>query len=500
MFTSGCQFGIEQTDDIDWVTLLKRILEQGPMLDLPAAARGDELNLSVIERLIERTLAGQRSSKSVLSLSLAAPLAPAERLLLLRGFLNKLLWSTSADEEYSGVGAARTLCAEGDSRFVDIREGAARLFEDMSLIALDGSPVPLPRLVGGFAFKPQLPRTTIWQGFGAALFVLPRIAYTRRAARAWLHLTASKDELSSAAGRARLAAEACQALELLRSGSGTGTQQPAPGLRGGGLPHIEESVNDWSALVDGICAEITAGRIEKAVAVRRIAIHEAHLPHPATVLERLRFEAPACTRFALAVGERMFLGASPECLVRRSGARVETEAIAGSLPRIACNAGEPLLWSDKEFAEHAIVVREIRAALAPFCAQLSSDAGVPLRLRHLLHLRTRFVGTLREPHHVLDLVAGLHPTPAVGGAPRSAALAWLDGHEHADRGLFGGPFGAFDSAGDGHFIVAIRSGLLHAGVAHLFAGAGIVAGSKALPEFDETRWKLRGLMAAIGVR
>jgi isochorismate synthase EntC len=120
-------------------------------------------------------------------------------------------------------------------------------------------------------------------------------------------------------------------------------------------------------------------------------------------------------------------------------------------------------------------------------------------LRHLLHLRTRFAGTLNEPHHVLDLVAGLHPTPAVGGAPRSAALAWLDGHEHADRGLFGGPFGAFDSAGDGHFIVAIRSGLLQAGVAHLFAGAGIVAGSRALPEFTETRWKLRSLMTAIGV-
>jgi len=470
------------------------------MLDSPAVASGDEfLAPRAIERSIERALSLRRGSNSMLCLSLAAPLAAAERLLLLPGFRSQVLWSPSADVEHSGVGAARILCGGGASRFRDIREGAGRLFRALGVIVLNGAPPPPPRLFGGFAFTPLLPRATIWQGFGAALFVLPRLAYTRRAERAWLTLTASKDEIASSTGRKRLAVEAGQALQLLGSGGGAGTPDPGQTSWRGSIMRIEESFDEWSALVGGICAEISAGRLEKAVAVRRIAVHGAPFAHPALVLERLRSEAPECVRFALAVGERMFLGASPECLVRRAGPHVVTEAIAGSQPRLVDDRA-PAPWSNKECAEHAIVVREIHASLAPLCERLSSVAPVPLRLRHLLHLKTRFVGILKEPRHVLDLVADLHPTPAVGGTPRSVALAWLEDHEHADRGFFGGPFGAFDSAGDGHFIVAIRSGLLKSGIAHLFAGAGIVAGSKARSEFAETRWKLRSLMSALGVR
>ena len=93
----------------------------------------------------------------------------------------------------------------------------------------------------------------------------------------------------------------------------------------------------------------------------------------------------------------------------------------------------------------------------------------------------------------------------VFGLSRNFALSFVALAGQATYDQYGSPYagetvGAFDSAGDGHFVVAIRSGLLDADAAHLFAGAGIVAGSKALPEFDETRWKLRGLMAAIGVR
>jgi isochorismate synthase EntC len=83
--------------------------------------------------------------------------------------------------------------------------------------------------------------------------------------------------------------------------------------------------------------------------------------------------------------------------------------------------------------------------------------------------------------------------------PRAAALAWIAAHEPIARGLYAGPFGAFDRNGDGEFVVAIRSGLLAPGEAHLFAGAGIVEGSEVFGELCETRWKLRGLLSAIGI-
>jgi isochorismate synthase len=254
----------------------------------------------------------------------------------------------------------------------------------------------------------------------------------------------------------------------------------------------------WSALVNGIRGEIAAGRLEKAVAARRVVLRGARMPSAARVLERLRSEACTSTRFALAVGDLTFLGASPERIVKCSGVHVWTEALAGSVQADDPTDGESLFLSRKDRDEHAIVARDICTLLEPLYESLTIDGPHVYRLRHVSHLRTRFAGILKKPEHVLDLVARLHPTPAVGGAPRIAALAWLAEHEHTDRGLYAGPFGAFDRDGNGEFVVAIRSGLLGAEEAHLFAGAGIVAGSEAESELRETRWKLRGLMAAMG--
>jgi len=104
-------------------------------------------------------------------------------------------------------------------------------------------------------------------------------------------------------------------------------------------------------------------------------------------------------------------------------------------------------------------------------------------------------------HHSLRgedlLVELLHPTPAVGGAPRAAALAWIARREDLDRGWYAGPVGFVDADGGGDFCVALRSALLRGGEAHLFAGAGIVDGSIPDAELQETRLKLRALLAPL---
>jgi isochorismate synthase len=426
-------------------------------------------------------------------MSLVAPPAPAERLLTLTGYENQVLWAPAPENEHAGVGAACILTGTGETRFAQIRDTAARVFQELAVIELDGDPAPEPEVFGGFSFQPAQANSALWRGFDDAHFVLPRIAYTRRAERAWLTLNASARELSSAAGRSRLAWEAGQALRALRrevSGA-------PPGLAE--LVLMDAPEGAWSALVTGIRGEIAVGRLEKAVAARCTVVRGSSLPPAALVLERLRTEAPDCTRFALSVGARTFLGASPERIVKRRGSRVWTEALAGSVRGDDPTHGEALLLSTKDRVEHAIVAREIGAVLGPLYETLSTGGPELHRLRHVMHLRTRFEGVLKEPLHVLDLLGRLHPTPAVGGAPRAAALAWLAEHEHIDRGLYAGPFGAFDRAGNGEFVVAIRSGLLAANEAHLFAGAGITEGSEVLSELSETRWKMRGLLTAIGM-
>jgi isochorismate synthase len=457
-----------------------------------APRQSDGLAGSALEHAIAAAYCAHPASKLLMCMSIAAPLAPAERLLTLTGYDHQLLWCPSADDEHSGVGAAHVLIADGADRFACIRDASQGVFRDLVLHALDGEQPPEPRMIGSFTFQPAPASSALWRGFHDAQFVLPRIAYTRRCGQAWLTLTVCANESSSLAGRTRLAGEAVSALRALRSGFSEARTESAR------LQRIDPPEGEWSALVEGIRREIAAGRLEKVVAAQRTIVRGAHLPAVARVLGRLRAEAADCTRFALAVGNRTFLGASPERLVKRLGMRLWADAMAGSIRGDATD-GRALLLSDKDGLEHAIVVREIHALLEPLCGTLRADGPDVHRLVHLTHLRTRFQGVLREPAHVLDLIARLHPTPAVGGTPRLRALAWLARHECIDRGPYAGPFGAFDRSGDGEFVVAIRSALMTATEAHLFAGAGIVAESEVESELSETHWKLRSLLAALGV-
>jgi menaquinone-specific isochorismate synthase len=114
------------------------------------------------------------------------------------------------------------------------------------------------------------------------------------------------------------------------------------------------------------------------------------------------------------------------------------------------------------------------------------------------HLATTVEGRLSSPvPSVLELVAALHPTPAVGGWPRDAALALQRQLEQADRGRYAGPVGWVDAAGNGAFAVGIRSVELSGNHGRVFAGVGVVADSDPLAELDETRAKSQAVLSAL---
>lgn len=113
----------------------------------------------------------------------------------------------------------------------------------------------------------------------------------------------------------------------------------------------------------------------------------------------------------------------------------------------------------------------------------------------VLHLATLVEGRLSHPvPSVLDLVAALHPTPAVGGWPLDPALALIDELEGLDRDRVGGAVGWVDADGNGEFAVAIRSALLDGRSARLLAGVGIVADSDPQAELEETRAKFAAVL------
>jgi isochorismate synthase len=251
-------------------------------------------------------------------------------------------------------------------------------------------------------------------------------------------------------------------------------------------------------------AAIRAGGLRKVVLARSIEVDAGRLLDPRRLAHRLRAVDADAFTFAMPVDGGVLVGASPELLVSRFGREVRSNPLAGSAPR----SGDPtqdrafadeLADSAKDREEHRIVVNDVARVLGSFCTELAWDPEpVLLETPNVWHLSTRFRGVLAEPTpSVLEMVAALHPTPAVAGAPRAGALATIAELEPFDRGCYAGPVGWVAADGDGEWAIALRCAVLDRDRATLYAGAGIVAGSEPDAEVDETARKFRAFLDAL---
>jgi isochorismate synthase len=243
--------------------------------------------------------------------------------------------------------------------------------------------------------------------------------------------------------------------------------------------------------------------VDKVVLARARAVHHRQPIDPVAALRQLAATYPSTTVFAFAHGQTCFLGATPERLIALHHGSAATMALAGSTDRGATPAEdqaltEKLLHDPKERAEHAVVVGALRDGLAQVCSRIIADAQPRVqKLPNLQHLLTPIRGQVSPGSGVLDLVERLHPTPAMGGFPRQPALELIRARENLDRGWYAGPIGWVNRAGEGEFVVGIRSALVTGNSATLFAGCGIVAESNAAAEYVESNWKLRPMLAAL---
>jgi isochorismate synthase len=421
--------------------------------------------------------------------------------------LNPALFSRPADGfSLVGVGRAWEIAAAGEDRF-----HAARQAWD----ALRGSAVEHPPsvrawgtgpvLAGGFAFAPEGSSGREWGAFGASSLVLPRVTALFARHKLWLTLSVVVNpgptaEAGAEAGIAEGLAMLAGIDGLTASPTAAGADDHAPGS-----VTKQELVpaSEWMALVEAAARAVREGELTKVVMARAISA-TAHEFDPTVTLRRLMESYPTCTTFAVVRGDRWFLGATPERLARVEDGSVTAMALAGSAPRGATEdqdrrLGEALLASRKDRIEHAVVVDMLREALEELCEPVSVAAAPSLfRVSNVQHLHTPISGRLRPGRTILDLAGRLHPTPAVGGVPRKAALEWLSRHERLDRGWYAGAVGWVDRWGGGDFAVAIRSALLWDGQALLFGGCGIVADSDPEAEYAESRLKLRPMLSALG--
>jgi len=352
------------------------------------------------------------------------------------------------------------------------------------------------RWYGGFRFSTQARENSRWRAFAAYRFVVPRFEIVRSGEHQLLACNVALG--SPEENRATLDAVLADLPRLAFPRQATPVVLPRAAARKD-LPDRA----DWNRLIETATHAFQQGALDKVVLARETAFQGTAPWDPVALLRALARHSTRSFEFCFhPVADRAFIGASPERLYRRVNRFVQTEAVAGTRPRGRTDEEDrayidSLVCSDKERREHQFVVSALREHLDQLCGYVVTAAQPGLmQLRTCQHLHTTLEGILHDAECDAELIARLHPTPAVGGVPRDAALAWLDAHEPFDRGIYAAPAGwvGYDGA---EFCVAIRSGLVRDETLAVYTGAGIVAGSTADEEWAEIETKMTNFLDAL---
>jgi len=448
-------------------------------------------------------LCAPASAEQITAVSIPAPVAPVSRFARLAGENELFLWQPRQGVSRAASGAVELVTMSQANSLSELRRSCAAVLARVRSVGYE-SLVVTPVLVGGLAFCGGRDHESAWRPFGDGFFLLPRWQYGVDGGRASLTFFAAGSTTSADAEK--VVAQAVQLIAALEA--------PEPDVPRA-LPSRREirhlPVDQWRMLVEQALGEIAAGHFEKVVLARRSIVAADREFSSVELFAHLCAANPDCFCFAFAREGSIFAGASPERLLRRVGRDVCADALAGTGAVSGAVSGggatslgvsaQALLASEKNRREQRFVVQAIAEVLGPLCSVLSIPDEPEVRpLGHLQHLSSNITGRLSADLHILDLVAALHPTPAVGGLPAATALAWLRTHEPEERGWYAGPVGWFDAAGDGEFAVAIRSGLVRGNRAWVYAGSGIVADSDPAGEYAETALKQRAMLQALGMQ
>jgi len=467
------------------------------VLDAPAWDR--------LERRLERALALARrgGGRAVASVTVATPagLDLAAAVLAARRAQDHcfcLEQPASDNHAVCGLGSAAVFEASGPDRAGAVAQACralgARTFADEPALDAGAPAATGPIFCGGLSFAPDGGRSPQWAGFAPAQFVLPEISLARQADRARMTVNVAVDGDESASSMLERVRVRLDELRAVESPLLDPDPVSRPRVAGAAPPsHYEEAVRR-------AVERIRFGELEKVVLAREVHVHAGHDIDPAPVHAALTAVFPECYCYLVGAPGATFLGASPELLMRRNGARAQTVALAGTTRRSADPAvddhlGEQLRQSPKDRDEQAIVAWRIQRALEPVSLWVGgADEPSLVKVHNVQHLATPIRAQLSTPVSALELAGRLHPTPAVGGEPAAVAEPLIPALEGLDRGWYAGAIGWMDLAEDGEFFVALRCALLRGPLARLYAGCGIVRDSEPAAELAESEIKLQALL------
>ena len=398
---------------------------------------------------------------------------------------------------HRGVVAEVAGDGSGD-RFDDVASWADALVAD-PVLPPGSARAPRVRFYGGFSFRDDHVPAGPWSAFPPLRFQVPAFELEGDGSGdAWLRARSlvSAEDAGDALSRLRRGAEALRA-ELTSLSEG---EEPPPArVR---ARRTATTRADWEAAVGASLDAIRGGRVTKVVLARTLDVDGP--ADPATVAMRLR-EANRGSYVFLFEPEPgcALVGAAPETVATLKDGVFHATAVAGSIrrgdtPREQAELATRLLASDKDRHEQRVALDDMVARLGTVAHRIRTDPQPHvLTLARIQHLETQIRASVPAGTGVLDLVRLLHPTPAVCGLPRDAAMGLLSEVEAFARGWYAGPVGFLDGEGNGMFAPALRSAVLDRGRWRLFAGAGIVEGSVASLEWEETGIKFTPVLDAL---
>lgn len=408
----------------------------------------------------------------------------------------------------AGAGSAHTICGSGELKEDVVNQDMPSSF----------------RYYGGSRFDAGAEIKKEWAAFGGHYFVLPKIELLCESGAAAEPKSAGQRADSSSASwrcgerdsmqgftfavnmkveddsewdeefRTTLQAVDDMAVALSREKT-----LPAPTAMWEGT-----KFESWKQMIDEALGQMQDGQLRKVVLSRNYFVQFPSEIEPLDLLLKLRTHHGYIFCLEPERGSA-FLGCSPEPLFRISQDGIETMAISGTRPRGDTEQrdkalAEELLASDKDMYENGVTTKYIQQLLGEVAQEVETSEVFVMKLRHVQHIcrkiraRASFKGGPASTPQ--GLLLALNPTPAVCGESRPAATEFIRRSEGFDRGFFGGPVGFLSSTAC-EFLVAIRSVLCEPRMLHVYAGAGIVPGSDAHSEWDETRLKMRNILLLV---
>jgi menaquinone-specific isochorismate synthase len=423
--------------------------------------------------------------ESIIQLSVEAPALPLLSWLAAQTQFPKIYWhGRDRDEDVAAIGACKSFFFEDqvdDSVLAQIYQQQRNKTNQQDI-----------RYYGGLAFDRTVES---WPEFGRAHFVLPRIELRRTGnkLRILVNLnfenTDPQQEIQAA----------LTAIEQINKPKPLSPPNKMTLMGRSDLPRYER----WKELVEQVTQEKFNRTTPKVVLSRHTQIDVSDDIEPWTVLACWQGRNPNSFQFGFQFSpERAFISCSPERLYLRRQQELFTEALAGTTVR-GLNPDEDnllaqaLLDDIKNSHENQLVRQHIVDVLTPLSQYLGADEQPKIfKLNHIQHLHRSIRAQLQPGVSDFELLRALHPTPAVGGLPREAALSFIRQREGYARGWYAGACGYFNR-NESEFSVAIRSALIEPRRINLFAGAGIVAGSDPQAEWQELENKLATVLSIL---